>query len=153
MRYAVEIEIDLPRDRVIELFDDPDNLPKWQEGLVRFEHLDGDEGRPGARSTIVFQMGKRRIEMIETIVVRSLPDEFTATYAAPGVFNEVRNLFQELGPDRTKWVSENEFRCTGLMRLFAWLMPGMFRKQSLKYLQDFKAFAETGRTVPGAPTA
>ena len=29
--YTVEIEIDLPRDRVIELFDDPDNLIRENE--------------------------------------------------------------------------------------------------------------------------
>jgi len=29
MRYQTEITINLPRARVIELYDNPDNLPKW----------------------------------------------------------------------------------------------------------------------------
>jgi len=37
MKYSVEI--DLPRDRVIELFDDADNMVKWQSGLQSFEHM------------------------------------------------------------------------------------------------------------------
>ena len=48
--YTVAIEIDLPRDRVIELFDNPDNLFKWQTGLQSFDHLSGEPGQPGAKS-------------------------------------------------------------------------------------------------------
>jgi hypothetical protein len=33
MNYTCEVVIDLPRDRVIELFDNPQNLTKWQPGL------------------------------------------------------------------------------------------------------------------------
>jgi len=29
MKYECELIIDLPRDRVIEMFDNPDNLSKW----------------------------------------------------------------------------------------------------------------------------
>lgn len=39
MKYRTEITIDLPREQVIEIFDDPDNLPKWQPGLGSFEPL------------------------------------------------------------------------------------------------------------------
>ncbi len=42
-------------------------------------------------------------------------------------------------------MSEQEFNFTGFMKLVAWLMPGMFKKQSLKYQQDFKRFAESQR--------
>ena len=45
MKYTREIVIELPRDRVIELFDDADNLSKWQEGLQSFEHVSGEPGR------------------------------------------------------------------------------------------------------------
>ena len=45
----------------------------------------------------------------------------------------------------TGWVSENEARVSGFfMRLMTILMPGCFRKESLKYMENFKAFAETG---------
>jgi len=147
MKYTVSIDLELPRDRVVELFDDPDNLPKWQEGLVRFEPLEGTPGQPGARSRLVFQMGKRRIEMIETITERDLPDVFSGTYDAKGVHNVVSNRFLELGPQRTRWESQNEFRFQGFMKLIGTLMKGSFPKQSLKYLQDFKAFAEEGKDV------
>ncbi len=45
-------------------------------------------------------------------------------------------------------MSESEYRFSGLlMRLVAPFMRGAFRKQSLKHMQDFKAFAEHGKDV------
>ena len=109
---------------------------------MSFDPISGEPGQPGAKSNMVFQMGKRRIEMVETITVRNLPDEFSGTYEAPGVWNEVQNHFAELGPDETRWTTHNEFRFKGFMKVMGFLMPGMFRKQSYKYLQMFKTFAE-----------
>ena len=152
MHYAVEIEIDLPRDRVIELFDNPDNMSKWQQGLQSFEPLSGEPGQPGARSRLLYVMGNREIELIETITLRDLPARFDGTYETKGVYNEVKNRFIELGPDRTRWESENEFRLTTwMMKLMGLFIGGAFRQQSLKYMQDFKAFAERGVDVNAAP--
>lgn len=151
LEYDTTIVIDLPRDRVIELFDNPDNLPKWQKGLESFEHLSGEPGHPGAKSRLVFQMGARRMEMIETITRRDLPDAFDGTYDVEGVHNLVENRFSELGPDRTLWESHNVFEMKSpMMKVMAFLMPGMFRKQSQKFAEDFKAFAERGADVRNA---
>ncbi len=53
----------------------------------------------------------------------------------------------DIPPERTQWLSENEFRFTGLMRWVAPLMRGSFIKQSRQYMEDFKAFAEHGTDV------
>jgi hypothetical protein len=142
MKYKLEIEIDLPREKVIELFDNPDNMKHWQEGFISFEHLSGTPGEVGAKSKIKYQMGKREIEMIETITKRDLPDEFSGTYEAKGMWNEVKNYFHEASPNKTKWVTENEFKASGMMKLFTFFMPGAFKKQSYKYMVAFKNFAE-----------
>lgn len=143
MKYTVTIEIEKPIDEVVALFDNADNLYAWMEGLESFEHLSGEPGQVGAKSRLKFKMGKRNIEMIETITVRDLPDEFTGTYDAEGVFNIVKNRFEAINPTRTRYISEQEFQFTGFMKIFGWLMPGAFRKQSMKYLEAFKAFAES----------
>ena len=143
MKYQCSITINLSRDRVVELFDDPENLPKWQEGLVSFTHISGEPGTPGATSDILFQMGKRRLEMVETIVERNLPDVFTATYEAKGVWNIVENRFFEDSEDITRWDIKTEFKCAGFMRVMVVLMPWLFTKQTNKMMADFKAFAET----------
>ena len=50
MRYELELDIDLPRERVVELFLDAENLPKWQPDLVSFEPLgEGDARAERAR--------------------------------------------------------------------------------------------------------
>ncbi len=143
MRYQLQIVIDLPRSRVIELFDSTENLPKWQEGLLSFEPIEGEPGQVGAKSQMRFQMGQRTIEMVETITARNLPEEFSATYEANKVWNSVANHFEEASSTQTRWTTKHEFRCKGFIRVLAFLMPGMFKKQSYKYMQAFKAFAES----------
>ena len=146
MKYTVTIEINLPRAKVVELFENPDNMAQWQPGFISMEHLSGEKGKAGARSKLNYKMGKREIEMIETILVNDLPNEFSGTFEADKVWNEVRNYFEEKDENTTLWRSECEFRFKGMMKVFAFLMPGVFKKQSFKYLENFKAFAE-GETV------
>lgn len=142
MKYTSEIEINQPVARVVELFDNADNMSKWMEGLQSFEPISGTHGQVGAKAKLKFKMGKREIEMIETITVRNLPDEFSGTYEAKGVFNVVKNRFVSLPGNRTKYISEQEFEFKGFMKIIGFLMPGAFKKQSMKYLADFKKFAE-----------
>jgi len=142
MKFTAEIEINKHIDQVIELFDNADNLSKWMEGLVRFEHLSGTPGQPGAKSKLKFKMGSREIEMIETITVRNLPHEFTGTYEAKGVFNIVKNRFEKISENKTRYITGQEFQFKGFMKIIAFLMPGAFKKQSMKYLNDFKNFVE-----------
>ena len=142
MKYINEVEINAPLDKVIVLFDDPANLAKWQPGLLSFEPVSGTPGQPGAKSKLKYRMGKRDVEMIETITVRDLPREFSGTYEAKGVFNYVTNRFEALGNSKTKYTTENEFKFKGIMKLIGFLMPGAFKKQSQKYLDLFRDFAE-----------
>jgi hypothetical protein len=141
MKYTSEVEINLPREKVIELFDNPDNMPKWQQGLVSFETIKGEQGEEGAQAKLKYKMGKREIEMIETITRRNFPDEFNGTYEAKGVFNVMENIFIDNGKTTT-WKTISEFRFKGFMKLMALFMPGAFKKQTLKTMNDFKRFAE-----------
>lgn len=142
MKYTNEVEINQPLEKVIELFDNPANMSKWQPGFISMEHLNGVPGQAGAKSKLKYKMGKRDVEMIETIDHRDLPHAFHGTYETKGVYNIQKNFFCEIGPGKTKWISESEFKFSGLMKLIGWLMPGAFRKQSQKYLDLFKEFAE-----------
>ena len=113
------------------------------EGLQSFEHLSGEPGQPGATSRLKFKMGKREMEMIETITVRNLPDDFSGTYEMKGVFNIVKNKFSAISENKTKYVTEQEFRFQNtMMKLMGFLLLGLFKKQSMKYLESFKKFAE-----------
>ena len=142
MQYSTEIKIDLPRERVIELFDSWENIFKWQEGLKSCDLISGEEGKAGAKTKLVYDMKGRRTEMVETIVKREFPDEFTATYDAKGVHNLVENHFYEEGPDKTRWTMENDFNFSGLMKLMGFFMGGQFPKETLKGMNNFNEFAE-----------
>ena len=143
MKYTREVVIELPRDRVIELFDNPRNLSKWQEGLKKFEHISGSMGQPGAKSRLVYEHRGRQVEMIETITCRNLPDEFSGTYETEGVWNLMNNRFVEEGSERTRWIAESDFRFSSMkMRLMSIVMRPMFSRQTMKTLRDFKTFAE-----------
>lgn len=143
MKYEVEVTVDLPRERMIALFDDPENLPKWQTGLKSFEFLSGDLGKPGAKSKLVYDMNGRKVEMIETITARDLPDLFSGTYEAPGVWSHTENRFYEAGPQKTRWITSNEFKFKGLMALMGIFMRASFPKQTLREMNHFKQFAES----------
>ena len=142
MKYTAEVAINLPVNKVVELFDNPDNMKNWMEDLQSFETISGTPGQEGAKAKLHFKMGKREIEMVETITKRNLPEEFTGTYEAKGVFNIAKNSFIPIDDNRTKYVTEQEFQFKGFMKLMGAVMPGAFKKQTLKYMNAFKEFAE-----------
>lgn len=93
---------------------------------------------------LVFQRGKGEFEMVETIVRYEFPDHFDATYETEGVYNKVSNTFLSTSENSTKWISENEFQFDSIpMKIMGFLMPWMFKKQSQKYMDLFKDFAES----------
>lgn len=142
MKYTVDIIIDLPRPKVVQLFDNSENMHKWQPDLVSFDHISGEPGQSGAKSKLHYKMGKREIEMIETITENGLPSSMSSTYETKGVFNIISNRFEEISEKQTRWVSENEFQFSGFMKLMGIFMKSAFPKQTLKFMQQFKTFAE-----------
>lgn len=148
MRYSTEIIIDLPRPQVIEKLNNPENMKHWQRGLIGYELLEGTPGTPNAKMKLDYAFGKRQMALIETITDNNFPKEFHATYDTKGVHNIQKNFFYDIEGGKTRWVSESEFIFESFgMKLMGWLMPGAFKKQSMKYLIDFKNFAENGNSV------
>ncbi|MFT6815416.1 MAG: hypothetical protein ACJAZ3_001325 [Sphingobacteriales bacterium] len=143
MKYTFEVTIDRPLKRVVELFENPNNMKEWQKGFLSLEPISGESGKAGSSNMLVYKMGKRKIEMVEIIEKNDLPREFVATYEAPGVWNRVKNTFHELPNDQCMYITEHEFIFSTLtMKLFSFLMPGAFKKQSKVYMVDFKTFVE-----------
>lgn len=143
MRFQLELEIDRPRERVIELFLDPQNLVKWQPGFVSFEQISGAGREVGAKSRQIHKQGGRETELIETITAHNYPDEFSATYEGDGIWNLIENRFFDTGAQRTRWVLDSEFECSGIViRLLTVFMPGIFRRHTLTFMKRFKEFAE-----------
>jgi hypothetical protein len=151
MKYNIELIINLPRDKVIRKMDNVDNMKHWQRGLTSAEHISGTPGEVGAKMQLNYKFGKREMQLIETISKRDFPREFHANYDAKGMHNVQENFFEETPDDKTKWISKCEFIPTNfMMKMMTTLMPGVFKKQSKKYMDDFKNFAENETSVADA---
>ena len=142
LTYRQEIVINKPIDEVIRVFSNRDKIALWQPGLLSSELV---ESHPYPKYKLLFQFGRRKMEMTETILRDELPLHFDGTYKMKGVFNSVRNTFEKAGPSSTRWVSDVEFKFTGLMRIIAFFMKDDFRKQSEIIMSNFKRFVESGK--------
>lgn len=149
MKYTVTLDIDRPREEVARLFADLDARPKWQRGFESAEVLEGEAGQPGARARLLFRMGKRSMEMIETVVRHEPPALFESTYDTKGVHNVVTTRLETLEGDRTRIHADNEFVFSGFMKIVGFLAKSAFPRQTRKYMDDFKAFVEDGADVRG----
>jgi len=144
MKYDTEILINLPREKVLELFLNTDHLKQWQPGLLSYTHLDGDPGEEGSRSKQVFEGRKGELVITETITSKQLPERIHMSYRSRGVDNEVKNLFTEQEAGKTLWQIENDFRFRGIMMLMIPFMKNAFIHNTMLNMDRFKLFAEYG---------
>lgn len=144
MKFTCIVDIDKSREEVIHLFDNPDNMKHWQDGFVSFAHKSGTPGTEGAQSIVKYDMKGRKMDLLETVTKRNLPEEFHGTYEGDFGKNTMHNFFEVLGPKQTRWRSELEYiKMNGfIMKAMAIIMPSMFRKQTQKWMDQFKTFAE-----------
>lgn len=147
MKYTVEVDIDRPLEEVVEKFDNQDNYSSWMKGLESFENIEGKQGQEGAKTKFKFDMGKRKMEMIETVLKRDLPKQYVVSYEVNGVYNEVDNRFEKIDDNKTLYTTHQYFKFKGFMKIIGLLFGRSFKKQSLKYANDFKKFVENDKAV------
>lgn len=153
MNYTTKIIIEVPLETLAKKMDNADNMKHWQRGLTSYEHISGIPGKFGAKMKLNFTIGKRKLELMETIIKSNFPHEFHANYSTKSVDNHAENYFESTPEGHTKWTIHNEFIPLGLgMNLLMVFMKGAFKKQTLQYLKDFKNFAEKGTSVSNATT-
>lgn len=145
IKYSCEIVINLPRAHVADLFDNPENLLKWQDGLQKMEHLSGTAGEKGAKTRLMYDQGGHTVEMTETILEWNMPEGFSSLYETAGAKNWLHNQFHEANLGQTRWVADNPFEFSGEMAAMNEADEAMvesFRQETLKNMTLFKQFAE-----------
>ena len=152
MKYELQIDIEASRELVADLYRDVSRMREWQPNLIERKLVSGAPDAKGSKCELEVQMGKRSISMTETVVESNLPESFSVVYEAKGVFNPVDSRFEELSPDRTRWLFQSEFRCKGFIWLMTVLMPSAFKKESLKHMNSFKSFVEKEASSPSTNT-
>ena len=146
MKFTCTIDIDLPREKVVELYKDSSNLKEWQNGFQSAELISEKINKVSAKSLLKFKNGKKRtMDLEETILVSDFPNEFTGEYVHFQMTNTMRNIFTEIDENTTRWtanIAYTQFNSLSI-RVIIKLFPKMFKKQSQKWLDQFKVFAES----------
>ena len=150
MRYAITVDVAVPRDELTALVDDPMALADWHEDLVAVEHLDGVPGQVGARTGLRYERGGHALEAVHTLMRESLPHELVVVDAANGCCREVRHEFEALGAYATRWTQHCTYAFTGPgMATLGALMPGSLARRTRREMRALKLHAEKiGQTVP-----
>lgn len=105
MKYKIELEINKPRNEMLVLFQDVEFMKKWQPGFQSLEVLDGQPGEVDSKSKLTYLSKGKTSEIIETIILKELPNRFDFLYEAKGVKNWARNSFVDKG-EKTLWIAE-----------------------------------------------
>lgn len=148
MKYSKSTVINKTLPETAELLINKDNNKHWQEGLLDITLLEGESNEVGARYQLTFQMGKREMKMLETITEKNFPHSITYEYKADAMWNKLKMELEAIDAFRTKVTSISEFKGQNfMMKAMLFLAPGMFKKQTQKYLVAFKDFAENGTSV------
>jgi polyketide cyclase/dehydrase/lipid transport protein len=141
MKSVVELEIDVSQDTLAALFADPSNMTKWMDDLERYEPLSGEQGLPGSTYRMVPKEGT--MVFVATVLSRDLPNEIRLRLDASNVVVSIRVTFSRITPDKTRFISEEEFTFTGLFgTIIGFFAGGSIRKAHRKHMDGFKRFAE-----------
>ena len=145
MKFTCTAEINLPINKVVDLYSNTDNLRKWQDGFVSKELISGSAGQPNAKSRIIMTFRNKKMELIETIQSNNLPEKITALYEHAHMVNTMTSRFQLINDNKTEFNMDIHYtRFIGFMpKLMSLIMPGAFKKQTQKMVDSFKTFAES----------
>lgn len=144
MKFESSVDINVPIDRVVGLFNDPNHYKDWQSGFVSYETISGKPRTAGAKAIVKYVNGRHKIELTETIQEMNLPAEMTALYEHRHGANTMINTFTALPGNITRYTTGVGYmKPIGFLpTLMAFLMPGMMKKRNRQWLEQFKAFAE-----------
>jgi len=144
MKSVIRLEIDVPQERLAELYANPENNTEWMDDLERYEPISGERGMPGSKYRLIPKKGK--MLFVATVVARNLPTEIQLDLDASNVNVSVKGTFVALSSARTQLISEEIFRFKGLFnKLFGWLAGSSIRNAHRRHMESFKRYAETQR--------
>lgn len=144
MKFSCSTSVHLSKDQTIALYYDQEHFDKWQDGFKEKKLLEGVVSEVGSKSEILFDQNGRKLELIETILENKLPEYFVGQYDHIHMTNTMKTTFKELRNGGTEIT--NEIHYTKFHSTIPWLMakifPSMFKRQTQKWLDQFKSFAE-----------
>ena len=144
MKYKLELTLQKPRAEVWRIFDDPNNMDKWQPTLTKIERLEGVAGQPDSVAKFTFKNGDREFSLIEKVTFRAEPERLDGVYENEFADNAVKNTFLERGSNETLWKVEVEFKFKTLaMRLIGPFVKKRFVANTQRDMDRFRALVES----------
>ena len=144
MKYRLELTLQKPRAEVWRIFDDPNNMDKWQPTLTKIERLEGVAGQPDSVAKLTFKNGDREFSLIEKVTYRAEPERLDGMYENEFADNAVKNTFLERGSNETLWKVEVEFKFKTLaMRLIGPFVKKKFVANTQRDMDRFKTLVES----------
>ena len=107
MIFDIEIEIDLPRDKVIALIRNKELIPQWHSSIKNFELISGKPDEVGAKSLVTLEQSGRTFTFESVVIKSDLPNEISSRGSKEGEFTITTTFcFEELTPTKTR-ITEN----------------------------------------------
>jgi len=144
MKYLLVTNIQKPLEEVVRHWQNPENLVHWQEGFQGYDLISGEPGAVGSKTMLHYNINGRPLDLEETITENNLPHSFSGIYDCEPMTNTMTCRFSTNEDGSTRYESEFEYtRVKGLMmKVMTTLFPGMFRKQTQKWNDNFKNWVE-----------
>ena len=142
MKYTVSNTINKPLDHVTAKFFDPQNALEWMPGLKKIVPVSGKPGEVGTKTDFHSEWKGKEMVIQETILERKGDSQIKFQYESKMGFNEVEMIFEKIDDNSVKQINNSLFHLKGGMKIMGFLFKGMFKKQSMVYLNGFKEFAE-----------
>ena len=143
MKHKTEVVIDADPETVWRLFDNPDNMTRWQPTLKSFTHRSGTPGEPDAVSELVYDENGRDVVLTETITARRKPDFLAGTYESKWGNVVIVNHFEPVDDGKTRWIGYHNHTFKGFMKVMALFVARSIRKRTEADMERFKLFVET----------
>jgi len=103
MRLDCEVIVNKPIKDAWSYANNPDNLTKWLNDFVRYEHLTGDRNSPkvGDTSNHTYDQNGKEFTMHEKIVAYNPPNHIKLFMTSKWFDLEIVNNFDEINPEQT----------------------------------------------------
>ena len=147
LSYYEEIIINSDIQNVIDLHEDPNYLEHYMNGFISFKTVQGESRKTGSISeiSIVFNSNEsvtRKIVMKEKVLSNNLPNEKVIQLNTGSVNNLITYRFVKLGKDKTQFFRTHEYEFNTYMKVYSFFMSRKIKRESYKYLKNFKNFVE-----------
>ena len=143
MKIKTQVIIEADRETVWRVFDNPDNMTKWQPTLRSFTTIEGVQGQPGAVAELKYEENGREITLVERITERRDGYFMAGSYESDWGIAIIVNHFEDMPDGSTRWVGHWNYTFKGLFRFLAPFMRGSMRRRIDDDLQRFKLLVES----------